>query len=356
MAMRRRSFTRFRGRPGSFRRRSFGRSGKFAKQKFDKIVLINNLTAGPILSPTGFQDLNGNSFCNPFEIPGCSAKLTEPDCGPATTCGLQGEDTIPCKCCVTRGTFVLVNNDTLESYFQDSVTIVRMYGDIFYRAVVASPFNSEFCTIPGSQLRNFNEVFHAAYAEQWNWSLRKHLRTQSNDETLAVDNASPMFSYDWTESSPPWLWQRSSMWFPRATRTFLDKSYDSLLGVCSNSAQPGYVVPPTVAGANPGWIVPAAATVCTPSGPAESGVCLDYYNGLNITEAPWHRMRFSSKKHIKMVRDQDLILGMNVRHPSITVAGGWPCLDAATVFPGFPRGGDVSYQVFMRIAATVRLN
>lgn len=338
-----------------FRRRAPG----FARQKFDKIVLMNNLQPGPVQSFGGFSGLTGNAFCGPFETGSCGRKIEPTQCGPTSNCGStdipEPNTPVPCQCCTTQMQFVLVNNDTLQSYFQDSVTIVRMSGDIWFRSLVATPFGGEYCTLDGPTLRAFDDIYSSSYAEHFVWSMRKHERTQSQDETLSIDPASPIFNYDWTESSPPWLWIRNKMWFPHHIRQIGGSSRDSVYGICSDTSNPGVIVPPTVTGNNPGWIEPPTTTDCTIVAPNEVGICPVKTWGYTTQEPPWHHLRIRSRKHIKMVRDQDLMLNMDVRHPQLTNLGGWPCIDPA-VLPAFARLGDVSYQVFIRIAATVRLN
>jgi len=355
MAMRRS----FRPRRRFTRRRTFHRRPGFARQKFDKIVLMNNLQPGPVPASGDFTSLTGNAFCGPFETGSCGRKIAPHQCGPDTNCGTgnipEPGTPVPCQCCTTQMQFVLVNNDTLQSYFQDSVTIVRMSGDIWFRSLVATPFGGEYCSLTGPNLRAFNDIYTSSYAEHFVWSLRKHERTQGADESLALDPASPMFNYDWTESSPPWLWVRNKMWFPHHVRQIGGMSQDSVIGVCADTEQAGFVVPPTVTGNNPGWIVPPVTTNCTPTVTGEAGACPVVNWGYTTQEPPWHHLRIRSRKHIKMVRDQDLMLNMDVRHPQLTNLGGWPCIDPA-VLPAFARLGDVSYQVFIRIAATVRLN
>jgi len=361
MAMRRS----FRPRRRFTRRRTFRRGGRFARANYDRIVLFDNFNAGILVpQPEGAVNpqnpFTGNSLlgCAPLEVGGCTRKGSEPFCGPTTTCGVSGELEAECVCCTNQINFTLVNNTILQSYFQDSVTVVRMYGDILYRALPATPFNGEYCTMTGAQLRQFNELYSASYGENWNWAIRKHLRSQADSaagELSPFDAASPAYDYDWTESSPPWLWQRHKMWFPKRERTFQSESFDSVYGICSNTSQATYIVPPWASGDSPGYIVPAASTTCQVVAPAETGACPRYFTGVNTNEPPWHRLRLRLRKHIRMQRDQDLNLICTVRHPAITLAGGWPCI-AAAAFPGFDRGGDVSYQFYIRIAAVVRLN
>lgn len=338
-----------------FRRRAFRSSSRrsspsrsFARKKYDRIVFFNNMNAGPNLT-TG---VSGNASCGPIETSACSFQDNPPFCGPASECGpLETPSEPPCLCCVTKVNFLLVNNTTLESFFQDNVTVVRMYGDIRYRAVLGQPFGGEYCTIPGKDIRDYFEFYGSAYAEHWNWGLRKHLRTQGLDETSPVDNASPIFDYDWTESSPPWIKQWNKTWFPRITHTNSLMSKDSILNGCTTI--PGYIVPPWVTGTSPGYVVPPSS--CVPYSVGENGVCPQSVNTVTTQDPPWHRMRFSVKRHIKMVRDQDLVLSCAIRHPQLAVVGGWPCIDPA-FFPNIARAFDVSYQFFVRIAGVVRLN
>jgi len=362
MAFRKRRFSRPGRRP--LRRRSFSR-GKFARQKFDRIVLFSNLNVGlQVPQPVGGENVNGNTIftCSPLEVGGCSKRaLPDPFCGPDTICGTVNNEPVECACCTNQVNFTLINNDTLESYYQDSVTLVRTYGDIYFRAIVASPFNEEYCTLMGQDLRLFNTLYRTSYAEQWHWSVRKHLRSQADSaagELSPFDAASPGYSYDWTESSPPWLWQRFKMWYPRNERMFWSKSRDSVYGICSDvSGGATNIVPPIASGSQPGYIIDTnVSTDCTIVAPDEGGICPEMFAGEKINEPPWHHMRFRLRKHVKMQRDQDLNLICQVRHPAISIAGGWPCIPDDAFGPRFTRGGDVSYQFYVRIAAVVRLN
>lgn len=335
----------------------FRRRPKFARQKFDRITLYNNLNAGP----NGFGSLTGNALgaCGPVTAVACSSQDNPPFCGAGTDCGMppNSETSLTCGCCVTEVQFNLFNSDTVQDFYQDSVTVVRMYGDIFYRALVTFPFGTERCTIGGNAINQYDELYKEAYAEQWHWSMRKKLRTQAQDvggEQTPLDAASPIYTYDWTESSPPWLWQRMKYWTPKAVRTSMQMSGDSFYALCSNTAQAGYTVPAEASGSQPTYNVPAESTTCQ-SISAAGEACPQLFNGLNVTEPPWHRLRFAFRKHVRIVRDEDLNLTCHVRHPQLSILGGWNCIDPAT-FPAFSRAFDVNYQFYVRIAAVVRLN
>lgn len=359
-------FRRFRSfgrkRPFRFKRRFTGRSrgARFARQKFDRIVLFNNLNAGPI-PRNNLGDAVGNAegFCSPITVAACSPLDNPPFCGPATTCQTKTKDgtpaVLPCACCVTEVQFNLIDNGILESFFQDSVTLVRIYGDIWYRALVAFPSFNERCTLDGSVLSAYNEIYKESYAEQWHWSMRKHLRTQSADETTPLEAAGPVYDYDWTESSPPWLWQRFKMWHPRKMRYNLEMSSDSPLGICSNTSQAATIVPPEASGSQPTYTIPAESTTCQILTPGGSEACGQRFDGFSSPEPPWHHLRFSFRKHVKMVRDQDLNLTCHVRHPDITGLGGWPCIPKSSL-PTFSRAFDTNYNFYVRLGAVVRLN
>lgn len=358
------AFRRFRPfrrvRRSRFRRRFTGRSrgARFARQKFDRIVLFNNLNAGPLPSnnKTG-DDTVGNALgvCSPIAAVACSPQDNPPFCGPATICQTIPSD-VTCGCCVMEVQFNLINNGTLESFFQDSVTLVRIYGDIWYRALVAFPSFGERCTLQGAVLAAYNEIYAESYMEQWHWSMRKHLRTQSADETTALEAAGPVYDYDWTESSPPWLWQRVKLWEPRNHRSNFSMANDSPIGICANTSQAGYTVPAEASGGQPSYNVPAESTSCTVvQANAGEGGCGPIYDNLATQEPPWHHMRMSFRKHVKMVRDQDLNLTCHVRHPQLTTLGGWNCIPKSSV-PTFSRAFDTNYQFYVRLAAVIRLN
>lgn len=338
-----------------FRFNRFKRRPRFARQKFDRIALFNNFNAGA----TGDGTMVGNAlaFCAPISTVACSPLDNPPFCGPLTDCGsLSGDPPdLTCGCCVTETQFNLFNSDTVQSFYQDNVTMVRMYGDIWYRALVAFPFGTERCTIGGNALNQYDELYKEAYAEQWSWSMRKHLRTQDQlTETSPLDAASPIYNYDWTESSPPWLWQRMQYWTPKGIRTSMQMSGDSFYGVCSNTAQAGYTVPAEASGSQPTYNVPAESTTCQ-SISAALEACPQLFNGVQTNEPPWHHLRIRFRKHVKITRDEDLNLSCHVRHPQLSVLGGWNCLPKSS-FPAFSRAFDVNYQFYVRLAAVVRLN
>lgn len=234
---------------------------------------------------------------------------------------------------------------------------MRMFGELRFRAFPAMPVLNDRCALTGAQLKLLDELFALTYGEQWFWSLRKKLRTQADDENSTTDFASPIFDYDWTESSPPWIWQRQKMWNPHQERTFSALAQDSLYALCGNTNSPGggSLLNPLAAGTgNIDTFIGPTVTTCE-SNATEVGNCQQVFTGSNVRMPPWHSMRFNVKKHIRMVRDNELTLGCTYRQPQLADTGAWSCTDPA-LFPFFPLYGIVTLQYYVRIAAVLRLN
>jgi len=124
----------------------------------------------------------------------------------------------------------------------------------------------------------------------------------------------------------------------------------SVQGCCGNVSSDDTIVPPIASGDQPTYTIDGVSTSCQPCTPAQE-VCDVNRRSIEATQPTWHHVRVSLKKHIKLVRDQNLDLQITRRHPAMPgFTTGWGC-DQDT-YPGEGSNG----HVFMRIAAVVRLS
>jgi len=345
---RRRTFTR-----KPFRRRSRFGKRPMARANFDKITLFNNL------------DAQFNGECQPEAIPGCSR--FDPSCGNTgpTTCLDRDGNTAPslgapggnCRCCVNLLEYNLMSNSVLEQFYQDRVTLMRIYGDVFWRVVPSYPVTEE-CN-PGIAkiwLREFIQSF----GYQWNMSIRKKLFTQAQIAPVPgfenFDASSPIFGYDWTESSPPWNLQRSGVWMPRPELTRTDMAQGSIVGVCSDVSGGSLLNPLTSGTGNINTSIDTSCSVI--QAPLEG--CPQTVNGVKASLTPWHHLRIRHKRHIVMARDQALNLVLAVRlldRNTVFQTGSWACAD----YSAFPAPlntllGQYRVETFARIGGTIKYN
>jgi len=335
--------SRFPRRRSSFRRT---RGSSFARKKYDKVQFFNNLN----------QDLtnsiNPNFGCESSLFVNCREALG--DCGPA--------DPGVIHCCSSTATFLLVDNTGLNisvvendvgsvRSYGGTVTVVRIYGDIYFRSLLAFPTGSDQCLVNSPPTI---EQYGRRYGEMWTWGLRKFNITDSAfinspvGPSLAIDFADLNSGWDWTEEK--WLWQRRNFWAPTLERSQVKIVPGAPIGVCSNTHRAGYVVPATASGSQPTYNVPAETTDCGVQTIGED--CFDIYRGLQVREPPWHHIRVNIRKHITLRGDERLDLQCGVRHPAMPGSTtGWGCQDLS----GFP-GEFANYRVFMRLAGVVRLN
>jgi len=327
---RRRRFTR---RP--FRRRSFGGRKPFARQTFDKIELFNNL------------DARHDGDCAPLEVLGCKAQ--DGTCGTTCTTASHPTPDLPCQCCENTVNFNLINNSTLESFYQDRITIMRMYGDLWFRVTPPYPALQE-CEY--NIARTWQVLFEQVWRYQYNLSIRKVLVSQREDTALPqFDGASPAYGYDWTESSPPWIWQRVGMWMPRPSSNNWVLNQQSAIGVCSDTSGGGGIL---VSGS--GTIDPVSTNCDVHLVPNEG--CPQIFSGTNVLTPPWHHYRIRTKRHIVMARDQALNLTLVQRFVAPTSgSASWACTDwSALPTPLDTLVGGSVIQAYCRIGATIRYN
>lgn len=345
MAMRKRKI--FRTRRRTFRRRR----PHFARQKFDRVQIYNNLNQ-ELTNLGGAQNTcESNVFTN--------CRESEGDCAP--TDGVA-------HCCASTATFTLLRNSTspgpqiIENInnlrgYGGTVTLVRIYGDIWFRSHLAFPTGGDLC-LPQSPPTL--EQYARRYGETWHWGLRKYNETmaeQNSDSDTAADVANAWYGYDWTEAK--WLWQRRKFWAPIITQQNFFLQDSTVIGVCANV---------TGTGGGGGSLVNSLAsgtgnintdvsdidvhTTCNPVFYSPEG-CDKHYQVLQAREPPWHHVRVSIKKHITLRADERLDLQCGVRHPAMPGnVTGWGCADITGGFTG----ENANYRVFMRLAGVVRLN
>jgi len=355
MAMRKRMRT-----SRTFRRwRKPFRKGRFARQKFDKVMLYNNLNQ-ELTDSVIDDDPITTGGCKPNIIVGCSQASAGAPCGPEPQA----------NCCANTATFELLKNiggqitstgqsvfaESAQSLraFQGNVTIVRIYGDIWLRSLLGFPTGQSRCEANTI----FNEQYARRYGETFWWGLKK-LRltdtafsavTGSDDGVQDFTNA--WYGYDWTESHV--LWQRRRFWAPRVTRADYIMPLGAITGVCSNtSGGATNIVPPIASGNQVSYIIDTnVSTTCTDktfAGVAES--CVKQFDVTSVPEPPWHHWSVNIKKHITMRQDERLDLQLGIRHPAMPGNDtGWGC--DTVQWPG----ENSNTNVFMRIAAVVRLN
>lgn len=350
MAFRRRRT--FRARP--FRRRFRRGRRPVARSSFDKITLFSNLDGrfGGRCTPTSFQ---GCSRLDTF--------TTDPACGvPGPTDCLLYDGSVAqpivadsgnCRCCADVLNLNLVNNAILETFYQDRITIQRMYGDLFFHIRPTLPNRVTYeCT--SNVYRRWLQLYAGTFAYQWHASIRKKLLSQDPAE-IQNDPASPLYGYDWTESSPPWNWQRFGFWEPRTIENYSVMNQGSIVGVCSDTSG-GLAVNTLTNGS--GIIDTAIDTTCTTVQAPPEG-CPQIFDGLSIMMPPWHHLRLRTKRPIVMQRDQSLNLTLATRmvDKTATEIGSWACLDnSGEPAPLNDLIGDYRVEVYARIGATIKYN
>lgn len=318
------------------RRRYTRRRGSgFARKKYDVITLFNDLHA--------WNGLPGDVGCGPLSLSPCG--FSTGDCGAPST---NPESPVP-GCCHNFALFELVSNSTLESFFQDRVTVVRMFGDLYYQEVLNLPYGLSLCEAPYNPLTAVEiDQYVARYMLQVNWGLRKYKLTMSPTEIPTDDVASPQFVYDSTET--PWIWQREKVWRPHERRQTMYDRCGTKLGVRDNTGQAGYTVPPGTSGTIATYNVPAESS----PGAQELVDCTEYCQNQRLTidasAPPFMHWRFNVRKHITLRGDEALHLAAFVRHPAApgnTI--GWNC------HPSLLNEGWTG-NFYLRIRAVVRLN
>lgn len=337
------------------------RRGKFARQKFDKVVLYNNLN----------QELTQTLVSSdPVETGGCGANVIVGCSQASNACGPEDNQS---HCCVNTATFTLFKNmPTLSQNqlgpsfpevgqslrgFEGNVTLVRIYGDIWARTLIGFPAGTQRCV--AQQL--FTEQYARRYGETWWWGLKKLRLTDTpfvatdGDDTSAQDFTNAWFGYDWTESHL--LWQRRKFWAPVATRYEELMPLGAITGVCSDvtggGGGGGQLVNTLASGSgtiNTRIDISPNTTTCSER-TLTGETCIKQADGILVREPPWHHWRVNIKKHITMRSDERLDLQLGTRKPAMPGNDtGWGC-DT----PQWP-GENHNTMVFMRLAAVIRLN
>jgi len=349
--MRKRRFRTFR------RSRKPFRKGRFARQKFDKIVLYNNLNQ-ELTDSVIDDDPITTGGCGPNIIVGCSQASGGAPCGPEPQA----------NCCTNTATFELMKNiggqvtvagvptfpegvPGLRSLL-GNVTLVRIYGDIWWRTLLGFPEGLTRCEANSL----FNNQYARRYGETFWWGLKKLRLTDTpfsavtgSDEGVQ-DFTNAWYGYDWTESHL--LWQRRKFWAPIITRADVLMPFGAVAGVCSNtSGGANNIVPPIASGSQPGYFIDTSvSTTCSPQFLGGES-CVKQFDVTTMREPPWHHLSVNIKKHITMRQDERLDLQMGIRHPAMPGnQTGWGC-DTAQ-WPG----ENSNTNVFMRLAAVVRIN
>lgn len=352
----------FRRRRFPFRRRStFGRRRfrPFAarvRPKYDRVVLFNTLQGDWNQGETVTNpDSPGLILpCGPIVLPHCNG-------GQSTNCAPCVDP--PCQlptCCSTQLTLRLISNSILESYFQDRVTVVRLFGDIWCRtSVFPQGVGTDLCS-PSSQAPGI-EDFMIRYAEEYSVSLRKFGQTEypydrdsvSTRPSSFLDESTPMVNYDWSEAR--WLWQRYRWWRPTPEMVENRTVSGSIQGCCPDVTG-GSLLNPLELGT--GNIDTSVTTSCNPCQPTSEGGCLDLRREWRVRLPPTHHFRLGVKRHIALRADENLDLQIGVRHPTaISEFGGstgWGCGDQ-----GASNGTEAdvtNYYIHARIGAILRLN
>lgn len=340
-----------------FRRRFVRRRRPFARSKYDKVVLYNNLNqelTDTLKDPDAPEPETWG--CGPNVIVGC--QQTGLECGP---------DPDQPHCCLNTATFELMQNiggdiTTASSHFPEdvqplrsyagNVTIVRIYGDIWLRTLLGFPEGLTRCEANSL----FNNQYARRYGETFWWGLKKlrltdnaFIATTGSDQGVQ-DFTNAWYGYDWTESHV--LWQRRKFWAPIITRSDYIMPFGAITGVCSNtSGGANNIVPPIASGSQPGYFLDTSvSTTCTSQG-LTGEACVKQFDVTSMREPPWHHWRVNIKKHITMRQDERLDLQLGIRHPAMPGnTTGWGC---DTV--GWP-GENSNTTVFMRLAAVLKLS
>lgn len=348
MMFKRRVFSRPRR---TFKRRFRPFAGR-VRPKYDRVSLFNTLqgdfTQGDIINgaPDGLL-----SPCGPIVTPECSTDGTI--CGPCTT--------PPCVvtpvCCAKTTTIRVVNQGVLQNFFQDRVTIVSLYGDIWCRSLINLGTDSQLCSSDPISLGQY----YARFAEHWSIGVRKMNQSQAESPpnpgqftAPILDYGTPLYDYDWTEAR--WLMQRTRFWAPRPRRTDVRTVTGSQMGCCGDVNQAGYAVPAEATGNQPSYNVPALDTSCNPCQAFAEGSCPDLKREFQVDEPPWHHFRIKIRRHITLKADEVLDFQIGRRHPTMYPGGnpagntGWGC--GGDTFPG----ESSTMIIHARLGAVLRLN
>lgn len=338
-------------------RRGFRPFAARVRPKYDRVVLFNTLqgdwSQGEVISnPDGPALILP---CGPIVVPHCNGSS-----GPAACAECVDP---PCEmptCCSSHVTLRLISNSILESFFQDRVTVVRIFGDIWCKTLVAAQgLGDGLCSTSG--LAPGLEDYMVRYAEEYSLALRKFNNTEypydrdavSSRPSAFLDESTPMVNYDWSEAR--WLWQRYRFWRPTWEMAENRTLKGSIVGCCPDVTG-GSILNPLELGT--GNIDTHVSTSCNPCQPESELNCLDLRREWRVRLPPTHHFRFSVKRHIALRADDNLDLQIGMRHPAAVVGGftssGWGCATDAT--QATAESTSTNYYIHARLGAVVRLN
>lgn len=349
---RRKSFLRPRRR---FFRRRFHRRPRLARSRFDRVVLFNNLQGDFTQGATIYTGAGGTGGqilpCGPIILTHCNSAG-----GACATC-----ESPPCElpeCCSQLVTLRLLSNDQLESTFNDQVTVVSIFGDLWYRTEVLLQNIGRPCSSASAEAFPNLQEYVSRYAEQWSLGLMKFNQAQQPfDRDAAADIpvnffnlTTPLFSYDWTENR--WLWQRARFFQPVETAQDFWITEGSKIGCVGNTSGGDSENDLSEGTGIINTHITTSIQNCTVDA-TES--CTSWQQrSFSARLPPMHHTRLAIRRHITLRADDNLDLQIAVRHPTrVPVSGaGWGCNE-----PAFSHeAGSTNYQIFARIGAVLRLS
>lgn len=120
----------------------------------------------------------------------------------------------------------------------------------------------------------------------------------------------PNIGDDWTDVSVLKRWQH--IWQPRSRHSLTYRQQDDYIGVCSNTTQATYAVPPTVTGSQVTYNVPAVSTSCTGvTVNDEEESCILSHITSEVDQPAWYRMSLNRRTPIRLHENDSLDIFMN---------------------------------------------
>lgn len=317
----------------------FRRTSSFARKKYDKVMIYDTLqSCTPNAEPLG---------CLPAFQPSCNFSDTLPGTN-FPICGTTQEG-VPCRCCRNLVTIQLMNNDFLQSQFNDKLVIKSLFGFIKFRHLLSYPLGTDRCTA----FTPTPDQIAGRYAEVTWAGIHKSYRSQTGEDNIDGDQANLQYAYDYTET--PWIWKRTNHWQPTARVKQDTLLAGSVIGICSDttSAGGGSLVNTLAAGSgNINTNVAATATNCNKVRSGTEETPCDYVStSVEVSLPPWHTFPILVRKPIVLRGDVDLNLQLSWFHPQANelASAGWGC------DPNFTNEHS-SLEWHARIAAVLQLN
>lgn len=217
--------------------------------------------------------------------------------------------------CFQEFTVAMLRNVDLQALFGDNCKLASIRG-----SVVVDPFFTPPYSIAQSLYGS-----SPAYLAWMNFMSRTILqgragliKTYSNTDDPG--NPLPDYhidrSFDWSE--PNWIRTWNHLWVMKEDITIHHRPNTAVVGVCPDHSQAGYIVPPWATGSSPGYIVPAASTVCTTLYEnGQAGPPSDVERHMRAV-TPW-RIPINIRRDITMKENENLDLKVNF---SSLAAGG----------------------------------